>query len=116
MRDRALPVGLGEVEQGARFFGLGHPRRPVEDEGRGDVGLVHQQLRLQQFELEADRPQILAEQELIVLEREFIRSAFGLRGGGNMLGGGGIDLRVGEDPFGRFWIGHTRRGLAGFAE
>ena len=78
-----------------------NPRRTVEDEGRADVGFVEQQLGLQQLELEADRPQILAQQELGVLEGELVGGALGLRDRRHMLGGAGIDLGRREDALGR---------------
>ena len=63
-------VGLGR---------LGNPRRSVEHESRGDVGLVHEQFGLQQLKLEANRAEVLAQQELGILEGELIGLALGLR-------------------------------------
>ena len=68
--DAPLAVGRRGGDQRVGLVRLGDPRRAVEDEGRGDLRLVEQQLGLQQFELEADRPQILAQQEIHVLEGE----------------------------------------------
>ena len=66
-------------------------------------GLVEQQLGLQQLELEADRPQILAQQELGVLERELVGRALGLRDRRHMLGGTCVDLGRGENTLWRDW-------------
>ena len=80
LRDRALAVGRGGRDQRVGLRRLGDAGRAVEDEGRGDAGFVEQQLRLQQLELEADRAQILAQQEIHVLEGEPIGGvADGLR-------------------------------------
>ena len=95
-------------------FGLGRlrdPRRSVEHEGRGDVGLVHQQFGLEQFKLEANRAEVLAKQELGVLERELIRLALGLRRGRDMLGSLRVDLGGRENALGGAIIGHKRCGL-----
>ena len=56
--------------------------------------------------------QIRAEQEVLVLERELIGLALGLRRGRHMLGGSSIDFRIGENALGGLWVGHTGRGLA----
>src|SRR6185369_17918513 len=89
-------------------------RRTIEHEGRADIRLVEQQFRLQQFELEADWPQIFAQQELGVLERELVRIAGGLRGRGDVACGLGVDLRGGENALWRDCIVHMRPRLAIF--
>ena len=68
--DQPLLVGRRHFDQRVGLVRLGNARRAVEDEGGRDVRLVEQQLGLQQFELEAHRPQVRAKQELGVLEGE----------------------------------------------
>ena len=108
--DLAVPVGPRRFEQRLGLGRLGHAGRAVEDEGRGDVRLVHQQLGLQQLELEADRAQIGPKQEVGVLEGELVGLAFGLRRGRHMLGGACVGRGFRENALGRFWVGH--RGAA----
>ena len=55
-------------------------RRAVEHEGRRDPRFGQRQLGLEQFELEAHRPQVVAQQEIGVLEREAVGRVLGLRG------------------------------------
>ncbi len=108
--DRALLVIGRRRDQRIGHVRRGHPRRSVEHERRPDPGFVEEQLGLQQLELEADRAQILAQQELAVLEGELVRRAFGLRDRRDMLGRPGIDLGGREDALGRMrLIGHCRR-------
>ena len=108
--DRQLLVVGRRLDQRVGHVGRGHPRRPVEHEGRGDVRFAEQQLGLQQLELEADRPQILAQQELAVLERQLVGRAFGLRDRRHMLGGAGVDLGGWKDALGRVGpVVHPRR-------
>ena len=95
-----LGVGGGGDER-VRHVRRGDSRRPVKHERRPNVGFVEQQLGFQQLELEPDRPQILAQQELGVLEGEFIGDAFGLRCRRHMLGRSGIDGGAWEDTLGR---------------
>ena len=71
--DRALRLGDGGIDEHVRPLGRGDARRTVEDEGGSDPRLVQQQLGLEQLELEAHRPQILAQQELHVLKGELDR-------------------------------------------
>ena len=61
---------------------------------------LQNQLRLEQFELEADRAQILAQQEIEILKRQPVGGAFGLRGGDAGLGDFGILLGAREDAAG----------------
>ena len=96
---RWLSVEAAAISASA-LRGLGNPGRAVEDEGRGDPRLVEQQLGLQQLELEADRPQILAQQEVHVLEGEAIGVADGLRAFGRLGGGLGLLARRLEDALG----------------
>ncbi len=106
-----LGVGRGG-DQRVGHVRRGNARRPVEDEGRPDIGFVEQQLGLQQLELEANRPQVLAQQELGVLERELVGRAFGLRDRRHMLGGAGVDLGSRENALGRKGLRSHRRRLA----
>ena len=106
--DRALAVGRGGGDQRVGLVRLGDARRAVEDEGRGDVRLVEQQLGLQQLELEADRPQILAQQEVHVLEGEPIG---GVAVCGPSVGWAAVSAssRAGwKTRLGGFGIGHAR--------
>ena len=84
---RALAVGRGGGDDRIGLFGLGNPGRAIEDEGRGDPRLVEHQFGLEQFELEADRAEILAKQEIHVLEGEPIGRMLGLRSGDGLVGG-----------------------------
>ena len=97
----------GGRDQRVGLVRLGNPRRAVEDEGRGDVRLVEQQLGLQQLELEADRPQILAQQEVHVLEGEPIGGMLGLRAGGRLGGGLGFFAGRGERRASAGRVGHS---------
>ena len=72
---------LGIGDQLGRRFGRGNPGRAIADQGRADVGLIEQHLTLEQFELEPDRPQLLAQHEVVVAERQLVGRAAGLRGG-----------------------------------
>ena len=111
--DRALlVVGRAPAISASAIRRLGNPRRAVEDEGRADLRLVQQQLGLQQLELEADRPQVLAQQEVDVLEGQLVGGALGLRARRHMLGGLRVDLGVRENALGRDWVGHLRDRLA----
>ena len=67
-------------------------------------GLVEQQLGLQQLELEADRPQILAKQEFGVLERELVGglSVCGIEGTCSAARASTLELR--ENALGRYWL------------
>ena len=112
--DRALLVVGRRGDQRVGLVGRGNARRAIEDEGRADLGFVEQQFGLQQFELEADRPEILAQQEFRVLERELVGVALGLRGRRDMARGLGVDLRGGENALGRDCIVHMRPRLATF--
>jgi hypothetical protein len=60
--DPALLVGRGRLDQRVGLVGLRDARGAVDDEGGRDLRLVEQQLGLEQFELEADRAQVLAQQ------------------------------------------------------
>src|SRR6185436_1684680 len=110
--DRNLRVVGRGFDQGIGHAGRWNPRRAIEDEGGSDVRLVEEQLGLQELELEADRPQVLAQQELRVLERELVGLAFRLRGRRDMAGGVRIDLRGRENALWRDSIGHMEPRLA----
>ncbi len=76
--DLALALARSGGDEGVGLGRLGDARRAVEDKGRGDLGLVEEELGLEQFELETDRAQILAQQEVHVLEGEAIGLVAGL--------------------------------------
>jgi hypothetical protein len=78
---------LGSLQRDGHRLRRGDARRAVHDQHRADAGLVQQHFRLQQLELEAHRPQFLAQQEVGVPERQAIGRMKGLRG----FGGGGLD-------------------------
>ena len=89
--DRALlVVGRGR-NQGIGLVGRWDSRRAVEDECRADFRFFEKQFGLQKLELEADRPQILAQQEIAVLEGQLVSLALGLRDRRDMLGRPRID-------------------------
>ena len=105
-------VGPGVVEQRLGLGRLGHSRRAVERRRSNRSSLVEEQFGLQQFELEAHRAQVLAKQEFVVLEGQLVGRMLGLRAGRNVLGGFGVDLGVGKDALGGYWISHKRPRLA----
>ena len=67
---------------------------------------IHQQLGLQQLKLETDGTQVVAKQEIGVLEGELVSLAFGLRAGRHMLGRARIDFRFREYALWWFWFCH----------
>ena len=98
---------MRQIEQRLGLGGLRDTRRTVEDEGRGDLGLFEQQLRLQQFQLETDGAKVFAQQEVHVLKGQRIGGAFGLRRRDDRLGALGVLAGIGEDAV-RYlgFIGH----------
>jgi len=107
----ALLFGRGRgVDARLHLLRFGDARRSVEDEGRFDLRLVHQQLRLQQFELEPHRPQILPQQEFGVLEGQAIGGAAGLRCFHPLAGVGGFLTGGAEFAFFDFFSGHFHQG------
>src|SRR3546814_5474308 len=69
---RNAPLGgrRRRVQKRLRILGRRDTRRAVKDEGGTDIRLFQQHLGLQQFKLEADGPQVLAQQEIGVLKGE----------------------------------------------
>ena len=66
-------------DQGIGLVRLRYPGRAVHDQRGADTGLVEQHLRLEQFQLEADGPELLPKQELGVLKGEPVGRVTGLR-------------------------------------
>jgi hypothetical protein len=83
-------VVASHVEHRLRLVRRRNARRSVHHEGRGDSRFVDRQLRLEQFELETNRAQVLAQQEVHVLKGQLIGRALGLGRG---------DLRLGAFGF-----------------
>ena len=111
--DPALVVGRRGRDQGVGRFRLGDPRRSVEDHRRSDPRLVEKQFWLEQLELEPDRPQILPEQEIHVLECEPVGGIGGLRGGSGLVRRLCFLARGLEYPLGRYDVGHPASITAG---
>ena len=91
---------------------LGNASGTIENERRADLRLVHQQLGLQQLELEAYRPQILAQKEVGVLERKLVSGALGLWTGRDVTRGFGVDFRSRKNALWRYCICHPGWGLS----
>src|SRR3546814_20604287 len=82
-------------------------RRAVKDEGGTDIRLFQQHLGLQQFKLEADGPQVLAQQEIGVLKGEPVRRILGLRTARHLLGYRGVAPGGRKDTFRNGKIGRA---------
>src|SRR3546814_5140928 len=78
----------------------------IKNKRRFELGFIQQQFRLQQFQLEPDRPQILPQQELRILKGKLISLAFGLRGGNGKLCSAGVIRGATEFALSNFFICH----------
>ena len=101
-------LALRHAQHGLRLFWRGNTCRAVEYERRPDVRFIQQQLRFQQFQLKPHRTQILAQQEIHVLEGEPVGRVLGLRGGNAGLGGFGFLLRAAENAGRHSCIAHWK--------
>jgi hypothetical protein len=90
------PLGIRHLEHRLRLGRLGDAGRAVHHEGGADMGLLQQQLGLEQLKLEAHGAQILAQEEIHVLEGELVGRILGLRGGDVAFGRFGILARARE--------------------
>ena len=88
------------------FSGSGMRADPYITKVEAMPGFVEDQFGLEQLELEADRAQILAQQEIHVLKGEAIGRVFGLRGGDAGLGAVGFFLGARKDARGDTGFGH----------
>jgi hypothetical protein len=71
---------VGGLDAGLRLLGRGDAGRAIAHQGRADPGLFQQHFGLQQFKLEADRAQFLAQQEFGVAEGQLVGGALRLGG------------------------------------
>ena len=62
------------------LVGFGDPRRPVNDQRRGNICLFEQHFRLEQFQLKPHGTQFFTEQKFGILKRQAIGFALRLRG------------------------------------
>ena len=99
---------LGGGEQGVGMFRGRNACRTVNDEHRGDIGFIKQQLGFQQLKLKADRAQILTQQEIGILKGEAVGRAVSLGGGKVLRGKTGVFARVVKARAIGFCISHWR--------
>jgi hypothetical protein len=109
---------VGAFERGLDRLRRGDARRPVDHQGRADPGFVEQHFGLEQLQLEPDRAQFLAQQEIAVLEGQFVGRILGLRRGMRLRFGElrlllrRIEVTGGALGLAGFWLGGIGHGLS----